>query len=78
MVRRIDELGRLVIPREIRNSMNITTGDLLKLELIRKSTTSLKLVITKEDELKECLGCGNYCNSNDNYCSSCGLDLNNH
>lgn len=33
IIRRIDELGRIVIPKEIRRKLNITEGDPLELSL---------------------------------------------
>ncbi|MDD2435702.1 MAG: AbrB/MazE/SpoVT family DNA-binding domain-containing protein [Bacilli bacterium] len=74
MIRSIDELGRFVIPKEIRKNMNLVTGDLLQLELINNSD-DLLLVISKEESIAQCLGCGAYCRSNDNFCSNCGLYL---
>ncbi|MFA5603798.1 MAG: AbrB/MazE/SpoVT family DNA-binding domain-containing protein [Bacilli bacterium] len=75
MFRSIDELGRLVIPKEYRKTMNIISGDLLKLELINNSDSSISLVISKEDKMKLCSSCGSFCRCKDNFCSSCGLDF---
>ena len=37
IVRRIDELGRIVIPKEIRRNLNINDGDLLEIFLDKES-----------------------------------------
>lgn len=42
ITRRIDELGRIVLPKEIRKNMHIKTGDLLEIYLIDSDTISLK------------------------------------
>ena len=50
ITRRIDELGRIVIPKEIRNNMHIKSGDLLEIYLQDENTLSLK----KYNILKNC------------------------
>lgn len=42
ITRRIDELGRIVIPKEIRKNMHIKTGDLLEVYLRSHDEISLK------------------------------------
>lgn len=42
ITRRIDELGRIVIPKEIRKNMHIKTGDLLEVYLRSQDEISLK------------------------------------
>ncbi len=46
VVRRIDDLGRIVIPKEIRKTLRIKEGDPLEatLEQLRIITESLKLL----------------------------------
>ena len=34
LVRRIDDLGRVVIPKEIRKSLNIEAGDQIQIEVV--------------------------------------------
>lgn len=43
MIRQIDELGRLVIPKEIRKELNIKSYDKLRI-----TTKSNKIIISKE------------------------------
>lgn len=50
MYRRIDELGRIVLPKEIREDMNINTGD--KLNIVKDNN---KIVLYKEETLEELL-----------------------
>lgn len=53
-IRRLDELGRLVIPKEIRNKLNFSSGDLLDLNvnndslIIRKSNSSINMDYVEE------------------------------
>ena len=47
IVRKLDELGRIVIPKEIRNSLNIKNGDSLDIYIDDK-----KIVLSKYSKLK--------------------------
>jgi len=53
-IRRLDELGRIVIPKEIRNKLNFNSGDLLDLNInndsliIRKSNSSINMDYVEE------------------------------
>ena len=42
ITRRIDELGRIVIPKEIRNNMHIKSGELLEIYLSSPEVISLR------------------------------------
>lgn len=69
MVRKLDELGRIVIPIEIRKVYDLKEGD--SLEIIEKDG---------EISIKKCLDtycpkCLKKCSHTDNYCSKCGLDF---
>ena len=50
VVRRIDDLGRVVIPKEIRKTLRIKEGDPLEtiLEHFRKLTQALQLVVCRD------------------------------
>ncbi len=52
ITRRIDELGRVVIPKEIRKNMHLKTGELLEIYLHDSETIVLKKhsVINREQE----------------------------
>lgn len=50
MNRKIDELGRIVIPKEIRNYLNIKYNDCFAIEIKDNS-----IVLTKEFDLEEWL-----------------------
>ena len=52
ITRRIDELGRIVIPKEIRKNMHIKTGELLEIYLEKENKIILKKhdVISLKDE----------------------------
>ena len=69
MIKHIDDTGRLVIPREIRYELEITTGDGLDIR-----TENKKIIITKSPFYK-CPTCLMNININDNYCKDCGMKL---
>ena len=46
MVRNIDSLGRIVIPKEFRKELDIDSGSNLNIELVEN-----KIVITKKDSV---------------------------
>ena len=52
ITRRIDELGRIVIPKEIRKNMHLKTGELLEIFLNDGETITLRKhsIIDKKDE----------------------------
>lgn len=52
ITRRIDELGRIVIPKEIRKNMHLKTGELLEIFLQDQDTIMLKkhAIISKNNE----------------------------
>ena len=52
ITRRIDELGRIVIPKEIRKNMHIKTGELLEIYLEKENKIILKKhdIISLKDE----------------------------
>lgn len=45
ITRRIDELGRIVIPKEIRKNMHLKTGELLEIFLSDSETITLKSIL---------------------------------
>ncbi len=51
IVRRIDDLGRVVIPKEIRRTMRIREGDPLQMTLTREEQL-LEAMFTLENRLK--------------------------
>ena len=53
ITRRIDELGRIVIPKEIRKNMHLKPGELLEIFLNDSETITLKKhsIISKKEEL---------------------------
>lgn len=67
-IRAIDELGRIVMPIEFRNALDIKAGDLLKMELegecitVKKNAPSCvfcgtETALTKYEGKTICLGC---------------------
>ena len=48
VVRRVDDLGRIVIPKDIRKSLRIRDGETLEF-FVDKETISLKKFSTSED-----------------------------
>ena len=54
IVRRIDDLGRIVIPKEIRRTMRIREGDPLELFLDGNNIVFSKYEVSEEDLALEC------------------------
>ena len=57
MVRRIDELGRIVIPKEIRRSFKIKDRDLLEIfiegdSIVLKKATSMCVICNSEEQIE--------------------------
>lgn len=48
MNRRIDDLGRIVIPKEIRKRLNITPNDAIEISLVGNAI-QLRKVLTKKE-----------------------------
>lgn len=48
MNRQIDDLGRIVIPKEIRKRLNITPNDVIDISLVG-NTIQLRKVLTKKE-----------------------------
>lgn len=53
IVRRIDDLGRLVIPKELRRAYQIEEGDSLEI-----FTDNEGIIIRKYENTKKCVFCG--------------------
>ena len=67
-VRAIDELGRIVVPIEFRNALDIKAGDLLKMDMdgekitVQKNTPACvfcgtETALTKYQNKTLCIGC---------------------
>lgn len=69
MVRKLDELGRIVIPAEIRKAYDLKEGD--GLEIIEKDNE----IVIKKCLDTYCPKCLKKSSHTDNYCSKCGLDF---
>ena len=69
IIRRIDDLGRVVIPKEIRKSLNIHEGDALEVVVVDHSTVGfIPYQATVEaatlcDRLEEEISLGNFSSS---------------
>ena len=68
IIRRIDELGRIVIPKELRKNLDINIGDSMEIFIDGHS-----IVLEKEE--KECVLCNNTKNlivfNNNLLCENC-------
>lgn len=69
MIRHIDDIGRIVIPKEIRYELDIEFYDGLNIY-----TENERIIITKTNSCK-CRYCLTIVNKNDNYCRFCGKNL---
>lgn len=70
MVRKLDELGRIVIPIEIRNQYNLNEGDKIEIEERHNE------IILKKYKDTCCPECLTKCEQTDNFCRKCGIDFN--
>lgn len=69
IIRRVDELGRIVIPKEIRNNLKIKEGS--EIEIF----TEGKSIILKKYEAKTCKSCGTKVAEEDKFCRFCGKEI---
>lgn len=68
IVRKLDDLGRIVLPVELRRKLEITEGT--ELEIF---TRGEEIVLKKvQVNSKICPECGKFLKETDNYCSNCG------
>lgn len=70
MIRRIDELGRIVIPKEIRKQLNIQNDTPIEIQIQNN-----KIILVVKKETIECQQCGAFMSNGDKYCSQCGKQL---
>ncbi len=67
IVRRIDDLGRVVVPKEMRRNLHIRDGDPLELFVdgdvlcFKKYTTADEMLLQKLDDLKTLIEIGEFC-----------------
>lgn len=69
IIRRVDDLGRVVIPKEIRDSFKIDIGDPLEIFIQGKT------IVLKKYELEKCPECNSGIDETDLYCRHCGKEL---
>lgn len=69
MIRKLDELGRIVIPMEFRNFNNWNARD--DIEIIENED---EIILRKHTD-KKCKKCNNGVLKKDKYCSNCGTKL---
>lgn len=66
--RKVDELGRVVIPKELRKNLGIEEGDLLEISLKGQD------VILRKVNQKCCTNCGQAVDLKDRFCRNCGKE----
>ena len=69
IVRKVDELGRVVIPKEIRDRFKIEEETDIEFYV-----DGNKIILQKQEKLV-CLLCGSGCDPEDKYCRYCGFEL---
>ena len=69
IVRKLDELGRIVIPKEIRDNFEMKEGTELDI-----SVKGNKIILEKHKDTF-CPRCLKRCEYTDNFCSRCGLEF---
>lgn len=66
--RKVDELGRVVIPKELRKNLGIEEGDLIEISLKGHD------VILRKANQKCCTACGQVVDLKDKFCRNCGKE----
>lgn len=69
ITRRLDELGRIVIPMEIRKNLNIEIRE--PLEILQVGD---KIGISKRKDIRVCYNCGKTLEETYKYCPHCGKE----
>ena len=69
MSRKVDELGRIVIPIEIRRSLGIEEGTLIDMSLNGHD------IILRKVNKTFCEKCGQVVDGSDKFCRKCGKEL---
>ncbi len=69
MIRKLDELGRIVIPIEMRNFYDMKEGD--KIEIVEQDNS----ILLRKHKDTYCPKCLERCEHTDNFCSKCGLNF---
>ena len=70
MIRKIDELGRIVIPKEYREILNIQSNS-----CITMIVEGNKIIMELAKDTLKCDACGHLCSMTDKFCSQCGKQL---
>lgn len=70
IIRRLDDLGRIVIPREIRRSLKIEEGE--PLEILQVGN---KIEVSKQKS-RTCEECESFIEDSYKYCPNCGKEIN--
>lgn len=68
IIRKVDELGRVVIPIELRKTMSIEEGS--PLEIFVKGNE----IILKKANKVFCTNCGQILDCEDKFCKNCGKE----
>lgn len=69
IVRKLDELGRIVIPMEIRKNLNIEIREPLEILQVED-----KIEISKRKDIRVCYNCGKTLEETYKYCPHCGKE----
>lgn len=70
IVRKMDELGRIVIPKEIRDKYGLEEGTEIEINTIKDGN-----IILRKHKDTSCPNCLTRCEHTDNFCSNCGLEF---
>lgn len=69
ITRKVDELGRIVIPKELRKTLRINIGDPLEIY------TNENQIILEKFQTAICTKCAERIDEEDNFCRVCGNNL---
>lgn len=70
MTRKLDDLGRIVIPKEIRKNLNMQEDDDIKI-----TVKNSKITLEKVKEKIKCVNCNEIIDLKDKFCRFCGEEV---
>ena len=69
IVRKIDNLGRIVLPKELKKTLNINIGDPIDILIDGNN------IILNKFKVRACIYCKTRLDAENKYCSECGKKI---